>query len=161
MANDVGRPSKFTDEARQIIVDCSRRGVFAHVAARAAGVSPSTFYAWMAAGHAEEKRVEAGSEPDPAAAAYLEFSEDVNRARATARGYAEARVWQDNPERWLLQGPGRDKPGDEGWATTTKHEHTGADGGPMETMDLSKLTADQLREWHKLASIAEADGDPA
>lgn len=149
----VGRPSKLTPEVVNIIVDATQHGAFAHVAARAAGVSPSTFHAWMKAGEAEEARIDAGLEPDQSAAPFLEFSERVNCARATARGYAEVRVYQTNPERWLSQGPGRDRAGNEGWAANVKHQHSVDEGakidfgvsGTPEVQDAARALLDKLQ----------------
>ena len=135
--------SKFTPEVQQIIVDAITRGAFQHVAAAAAGIAPSTFYKWLA---------------DPEMS---EFSEAVTRARATARIGAETRVYDDDPIAWLKAGPGRDKASDEGWATTTKHEHTGSGGGPItsQSMDLSKLSKQELAAWHTMVSKVEASGE--
>lgn len=150
-----GRPSKLTTETQTVIVEATSRGCYAHVVARAAGISPSTFHAWMKAGEDEERRIEQGEAPDPAAAALLEFSEAVNRARAVARGYAESRVWETNPEAWLMKGPGRDKPHAEGWASAVKHEHTGADGGPMEV--ITRASRDLDRRLADIAARRAAD----
>lgn len=150
----VGRPSKLTPEVQQIICEGSSRGVYDHVVARAAGISPSTFYTWMRAGEAEERRIDAGGDPDDAQSVFLEFSQSVNRARAMARGVAEARVWETNPETWLLKGPGRDRPGEEGWASAVKHEHTGADGGPMEVV--SRAARDLTSRMDRLAAAKRA-----
>jgi len=146
MTKSVGRPTKFTDEVIDIIVSATARGCFAHVAAQAAGIDRVTFHRWM---NDDTKS---------------DFRNAVNAARAQARGVAEARVWQDNPEKWLTAGPGRDKASDEGWATVSKHEHTGEGGGPItsQSMDLSRLTRQELAAWHALASKVEGDqGDAA
>src|SRR5665809_23115 len=43
----MARPCKLTPERQERIVAGLRGGAFAEVAARAAGVSPSTFYVWL------------------------------------------------------------------------------------------------------------------
>lgn len=134
MSGDVGRPKKLTPEVLDLIVEATTRGSFAHVAAAAAGVSKSSFHAWMRLGEAEQTSIEQGNNPDPNAAIYLEFLEQVTRARSCARVSAESRVFEEHPDKWLRMGPGRDKPGDEGWAGQVKHEHTGAGGGPLEVI---------------------------
>ena len=60
----VGRRPKLTIEVSAAIVQIIRRGAFDYVAAQTAGISPSTFYDWLAKGRA-------GIEP------YAEFSEKV------------------------------------------------------------------------------------
>jgi len=48
------------------------------------------------------------------------------------------------------------------WGDKVSHEHTGADGGPIRHMDLSKLSADELETMEKMlakaAPIALASG---
>lgn len=157
----VGRPSKLTPEAVRIIVEATQRGCFAHVAAQAAGISASTFHLWMSEGEAEASRIAQGLEPDEGKAPYLEFSEQVNRARGIARGFAEARLYQEDAFKWLRYGPGRHKPGNEGWADTSKVEHSGPDGAPLggTAPDLSQLSEEELLELHRLTTKATPKED--
>jgi hypothetical protein len=157
----VGRPSKLTPDVQAIIVEATSRGCFAHIAAQAAGISASTFHLWMHEGENEAARVAQGFEPDPALAPYMEFSEQVNRARGIARGFAEARLYQEDAFKWLRYGPGRHKPGNEGWADTSKVEHSGPDGAPLHGHgpDLSQLSDDELLELHRLTTKATPKED--
>ncbi|MGZ6372703.1 MAG: hypothetical protein ACXWL8_04835, partial [Candidatus Limnocylindria bacterium] len=66
----MARPSKLTPERRKAIIDMIGYGVFAETAARAAGISPSTYYLWLQRGNAGE-------------APFSEFSDAV-RAREAA-----------------------------------------------------------------------------
>ena len=45
-----------------------------------------------------------------------------------------------------------------GWKEINRHEHTGKDGNPMQFMDLSKLTDEQLAELEKALTILAAAG---
>jgi transposase-like protein len=99
----VARPTKLTPEVREQIAESIRAGAYAEQAARAAGISPSTFYDWL-------RRGEAGEAP------FSEFSETVRAREAEAevaavtmiRQAAEAGDWRaaahyldrKHPERW-------------------------------------------------------------
>lgn len=99
----MGRPRKLTPDVHQRIVNLIRGGAFPSVAARAAGISKSTFYRWLDDGVAGRR--------GPFQAFYL----DVMEASALARATAEVQVKQQNPLAWLRSGPGRSRLGDQGW----------------------------------------------
>jgi hypothetical protein len=46
----MGRPTKLTPERHRRIVEAIRAGCYAEVAARAAGIVPSTYYDWLQRG---------------------------------------------------------------------------------------------------------------
>ncbi|MBT7833488.1 MAG: hypothetical protein HN667_07620 [Chloroflexi bacterium] len=98
----VGRKPKLTNETTGLVVESIEAGAFDYVAAEAAGISPSTYYDWMARGR--------NGEPE-----FLEFSERVRQARAQARLNAESRVFKSDPKSWLRYGPGKDRPSMPGW----------------------------------------------
>ncbi len=92
-----GRPSKLTPELTKRIVTGIRAGAYPEVAARAAGIHPSTYYAWMA-----DERSQ-----------FAEFQEEIERARAAdeQRSVAvvaasddwRAHAWKlerQHPDRW-------------------------------------------------------------
>jgi hypothetical protein len=89
-----------------------RAGGFAHVAAEAAGVPADVFDAWLARGHKKVRRV---SNP-----LYRQLHDEVRTAKAQARLKAEMAVLEDNPAKWLQQGPGKEKPEQEGWTVPVK-----------------------------------------
>lgn len=78
-------------------------GAYDYVVFEAMGVHAATFYRWMEKGENNESQI------------YREFYDDIVRARAKARVMAEINVRQDKPEFWLRSGPGRTRPGREGW----------------------------------------------
>lgn len=73
----VGRQTKLTPEVQKKIVDAVRAGAFLSVAARYAGVGPSTLMLWMERG----RQVTSRKAKD---AIYLEFLEEVEAAEAQA-----------------------------------------------------------------------------
>ncbi|WP_328491194.1 hypothetical protein [Streptomyces zaomyceticus] len=86
--NPAGRPRLLSEEVEQRLVGASRTGVAVELAAEMAGVSRSTFLAWMARGRAEVDAREAGEDPDPAEDEYATLYEKVRSARATAAARA-------------------------------------------------------------------------
>jgi transposase len=79
-----GRPRLLSDEVEARLVGASRTGVAVELAAEMAGVSRSTFLAWMARGRTEIEAREAGGNPDPDEEEYAALYEKVRTARATA-----------------------------------------------------------------------------
>jgi len=79
-----------------------RAGGFPHVAAEAAGVPADVFDAWLARGN---RKVRRDSNP-----LYRQLRDEVRTAKAQARLKAEMAVLEDNPAKWLQQGPGQEKP---------------------------------------------------
>ncbi|MEZ4672778.1 MAG: hypothetical protein R2932_00845 [Caldilineaceae bacterium] len=108
-----GRNSLLTQELISKICKYISAGAWDYVAAEAVGIGQSTFYRWLQEGEADE--------PDPLK---REFWESVTEARAKARVSAELRVHHEKPDKWLLQGPGREKAGRPGW--TNEATLTGA-----------------------------------
>ena len=89
-----------------------RAGGFPHVAAEAAGIPADVFDAWLARG---ARKVRRDSNP-----LYRHLRDEVRTAKAQARLKAEMAVLEDNPAKWLQQGPGKEKPEQEGWTSRNK-----------------------------------------
>ena len=99
----MARPTKLTPQVRERIAESIRAGAYAEQAARAAGITPSTYYDWI-------KRGEAGERP------FSEFSDAVRACEAEAevaaitvlRDAAQTGEWRAaahylerrHPERW-------------------------------------------------------------
>jgi len=140
----MGRPTKLTPTSHDRIVQALRAGNYREPAARAAGIAPSTFYAWLERGAAER--------PD---SPYARFAEAVQRAEAEAEVFAVAVIRQAMPEDWRAavshlerRHPGR-------WRRRNSTELTGKDGGPIATttehhFDLSTLTDSELKILEEL-----------
>jgi hypothetical protein len=122
----MGRNTKLDTDVTSTIVKAIRSGAFDHVAAEAAGISPSTFYSWMSKGAVGEDL-------------FTEFSEEVRTARAQARIKAETSVYSSDPKFWLRNGPGKGRPGEPGWTEHNPDGDTVLDINP-------KLLHRQLRD---------------
>src|SRR5262245_23708103 len=86
-----------------------RVGGYPAVAAEAAGVPRAVFARWVARGLKKRAR-----EP------YRSFAESVRQAVAQARLKAETEAYKKDALNWLKHGPGRDRPGQPGWALPVK-----------------------------------------
>lgn len=71
-ASKVGRPSKFTPETRKRLIDAIRMGNYRESSCNYAGISVSTFYAWLDKGKKQNK------------GEFVEFLEAVTHAEAEA-----------------------------------------------------------------------------
>jgi hypothetical protein len=94
---------KLTPLLQQQICTYIRAGAFPHIAAEASGVSADDFALWLSKGLSTKK------------GKYHSFACEVRKASAQARIAAEMQVWEQDPEKWLKHGPGKDKEGSEGW----------------------------------------------
>lgn len=104
-----GRKTKLTPEVHTQIVQYIGAGAYAHVAARAAGVSKSTYYHWLQLGEKASRGV------------YYQFRLDVQQAHFRARAGAEIEVRQKKPMEWLRIGPGRTQHHEPGWTEEWVH----------------------------------------
>lgn len=108
----MARPTKLSAEVSERIVRAIRAGNFPEVAARHAGVHPSTYYRWRERGALEGE----ASEDEP----YCHFRAEVDRALADAEatevaliaGAARGGTWQ--AAAWLLEHRFRDRWGRSG-----------------------------------------------
>jgi hypothetical protein len=110
----MGRPSLLTPECHRAIVAAIRAGAYDWVAAQANGIDPDTFRSWIRRGDRERE------EP------FHSFVTDVRTARAQARLSAEIEVRKDEPFNWLRFGPGRERPGEDGWTESKEIRHSGS-----------------------------------
>jgi len=99
-----GRHTLLTDELQQKIVSFIRAGAWDWVVAEANGVDRFTFWEWIRRGE--------GEDPDRSQTErYAQFAQAVREARAQARTVAEVKVHDTEPVKYLMSGPGRDRPG--------------------------------------------------
>ncbi|WP_371604984.1 hypothetical protein OG345_41950 (plasmid) [Streptomyces sp. NBC_01220] len=87
-----GRPRLLSEEVEARLVAASRTGVAVELAAEMAGVSRSSFLAWMARGRNEVEARDAGEEADPESDQYAALFVKVRTARATAAARAMANI---------------------------------------------------------------------
>lgn len=118
----MGRPLKLDQGLQDTICDAIRAGNYSEIAARYAGIAPTTFYRWMSMGEGEE-----------AQSPYKEFREAVERARAQAevrnvaliQSAAAGGTWQ--AAAWYLE-----RTANERWGRHAKVELTGHNGGALQ-----------------------------
>ena len=147
-----GRPSEFTADVEKAILDALAAGSSVRAACEAAGIGTTTFYRWCSEG-----------ERDGAPEHLRAFRDGATRARAQARvAYAAIirRAANDGDWRaaaWFLE---RSEP--EEWAPKHKLEHSGPEGGPIQTtedtageIDPRKLSREQRAQ---LREILDAQG---
>jgi len=110
---NVSRPSKLTTSTTEAVTAGLTAGLYLDDAARAAGIAPSTLYAWLRRGRAAE----VADTPEPGDLEFLEFLEAVEKARAEARRAAVSIIldaarggtWQ--AAAWYLERTAPDKYG--------------------------------------------------
>jgi hypothetical protein len=96
------RKTKLTTELESTILSWIRAGSYPHVAAVAAGVPESLWRQWQ----------ERAKTRNP----YKRFFAKIAQAHATARLKAETAMLDEDARFWLKHGPGRESPGNPGWA---------------------------------------------
>lgn len=130
-----GRPTKLTKDITTNLLAALAHGCYVETACHVAGIHRDTFYGWMErAREAKDK----GGKLTAAEGRLVEFSDSVKRTlasaelkdlrniRLAAEGQWQAAAWRLErryPERW-----GR-----------TRHEVTGADGGPVTVANWAEL----------------------
>lgn len=106
MRNMAGRKTKLTRRLIEEIAEKIRNGSWDYVAAESSGVSRRTFYLWLQQ-----------AESSDAKPLFLHFLHEVTEARAAARQDAEARIYNEDPFKWLRYGPGRHRSDGDGWTS--------------------------------------------
>jgi hypothetical protein len=143
-----GRPDGLTQEVQKRIADALRVGATAEDAARAAGVSRSTYHRWLARGEAKD-----------APARFRRFADEVRAAESDAKLAAITAVRRAMPDDWRAALAYLERRWPEEWARTTRHQHSGPDGEPVAVdvgggLDTSKLTMKELEALQKLMEKA-------
>lgn len=130
----MGRHTKLTKPRHEGIVRMIASGSYSEIAARANGVGPSTFYAWMKRG--ENAEVDDKGKPiDFDDERYVEFREAVKEAEAKAEVLAVGRIQQAaasgtwTASAWYLE---RKYPDRWGRKDHLRTEVSGPGGGPVE-----------------------------
>lgn len=163
MTKPVGRPSKLTQEALDNITAAISIGAPHYMAARYGGISHRTFQLWYAQGRdiEEELQKDENLQLSPKDKEYLQFFHAIEEATASG-----GIVWldvinkaahMDARHAWRLletHFPDTFKP------TIQRMEHTGKDGQPIETKDVSELpNAERIARVMALFDTARARRD--
>jgi hypothetical protein len=93
---------KLTIELESTILAAIRQGGFIQDAFRLAGVPDKVWTAWLDTKHTRGQ--------------FYTLQNKIRQAQAVARFTASQQVKKDDPFKWCANGPGRDAPGDPGWA---------------------------------------------
>ena len=137
-----GRQTKLTAEVQDTIVRAIEVGNYASVAAGAAGIGERTYWRWMEQG---ERDAEAGKD-----SIYQRFRQAVKKAEDEAEVAAVAYVRRAMPGNWQAAMTYLERKHPAKWGRRDRHEHTGADGGPIE------ITEAQMQDPELRASLREA-----
>lgn len=142
----MARPSKLSVEVRERVVQAIRAGNYAEAACQSAGISPSTYYRWLARGEHEPT------------SEYAVFREAVVRAEADAEVHAVAIIRRAMGEDWRAALAYLERRHPARWRARTQTELVGRDGGPIQTqhtqLDLSRLSDDELTVLEELTRRA-------
>lgn len=140
----VGRPTDYKPEYCALVVERMGNGLSAAGFAGEIGVSRSSIYKW--------------AETIP------EFSDALNQARA-----ASAKFWEDRAIDLALGGKGnpavvifalKNRVADE-WREVIRNEHSGPDGGPIKSEDVTRDADDFARRMAVLAARSLGGTGPA
>lgn len=167
MRNKGGRPTKLTPKLQEEICKAIRAGNYIETAAAFAGISKNTLYEWLRRGAREKERLAKNprAKIKKSEAPFVEFSDAVKKALAAAEvrdvmliGKAAETQWQAAAWRLERRFPER-------WGRREKLalEHTGKDGGPIESVnihriDLSRLTDEELETLENIVNKLADEG---
>lgn len=112
-----GRKSKLMPAVHEASIQSLIFGASDFAAAQAAGISDHTFYNWLERGKTAEDLEDEG-EPIPGTdIPFLQFFQDVRRARGHAVSSAESGLFFEDPGMWLTRGPqARTRHDRDGWS---------------------------------------------
>ena len=145
----MGRRSKLTEERQKKIITMLKGGVFEETAARAAGVSTSTYYAWKAKG---EKQVRGK---------YRDFLEAVKEALAEAEAYHVMNIRTQSKKHWQASAWYLERKHPELYAKRSFEGALGKDGKPVDPPVAGKVLVvpadiEDIHEWSKQAQAEMA-----
>ena len=113
----LGRKSKLTRDVHDAIIKSLIFGASNFAAANAAGIDERSFYRWIERGEAAEEVEDDGQSVRTSEIVFLQFCQDVRRARGHAVSSAEQRLFFEDPGTWLMRGPqARTRHDRDGWS---------------------------------------------
>jgi hypothetical protein len=145
----MARPTKLTPEVMDRIVRAVRAGNYPEAAARAAGISPATYYRWMKEGEKASRGIK------------HDFYEAVRQAEAEAEVEIVARIMKAIPDDWRAGMKFLERRHSGRWGRRQAHEHTGPGGTPLrlrEEIFDDPETRKALNEALRAAGRARAGG---
>lgn len=154
-----GRPSKLTPKIQEEILRVIKSGNYIETACAYVGINKSTFYEWLKRGAREKDRVAKNprAKVRKSEKPYVDFSNAVEKALAQAEIRDVAIIGKAAEENWQAAAWRLERKFPERWGRKEKYalEHTGKDGGPIETshteqIDLSNLTDKELEQLERI-----------
>jgi len=142
-----GRPSKLTPELTKAIAAEVEAGNYLETAAALHGINRETLHAWLKRGARAEQ---AGTTMLPGDGVFAEFSSAVKRAWASAESVSLRAIRGSEDFRahtWYLERTRRDR-------YSPKMTVETAEAAAPTTVDLSRLTTEELEQWEALAAKA-------
>lgn len=148
-----GRPTKFTDEVKEKLLQAIRDGNYWQAACGVAGVDYTTVRKWITLGTLAQK------------GKFFDFFNAIKDAEAEAEARA-VKQWQTQmPNNWQAARDYLERRFSDRWGRRDKlvAEHTGAGGGPIETVnhsgvDFSSVTDEELdKELERLEKLRRAN----
>lgn len=147
----LGAPTKLTRDLIEQLERVLRRGAYVETAVAHVGISKTTYYSWTRKGADERKRIEGGGKPRKTYSLFLDLLDAVEKAMADAElldlqvisdAAVKDKSWQAAAWKLERRNPGR-------WGRT-RHEITGADGGPVAVANWAEL----------VLGVQGGEGDP-
>lgn len=155
----MARPTKLTPELQENVLKVIRSGNYIETACAYVGINKSTFYDWLKRGAREKDRVAKNprarvrKDEQP----FVDFSNAVEKALAHAEIRDVAIIGKAAEENWQAAAWRLERKFPDRWGRKDKYalEHSGKDGGPIETshkeeMDLSNLTDKELEQLEQI-----------
>lgn len=115
-----GRPSKLTPEVQAELVKWIKAGNYIETAARLVGVSKRSVFTWLEKGDGQKR------------GRYAEFSRAVRGAMAEAEARLILLIDKSANTDWKAAAWRLERQYPDRWGRQTKHEVTGAGGGPIQ-----------------------------
>ena len=124
-----GRPTVLNRAMLEAVVDLLKRGNYITTTAKAVGISPVTIGAWVKKGH---DLAELDRELDETEQLFVEFSVEVEKARAFAEIQHVENIRQASRENWTASAWWLERTNPKEWGKVQRTEITGADGGAIQ-----------------------------
>lgn len=166
-----GRPTKLTPEIVNEISKIIRSGNYIETACAYVGINKTTFYDWLKRGAREKERVSKNprAKVKKSEIPFVEFHDEIEKALAHSEIRDVAIIGKAAEENWQAAAWRLERKFPERWGKRERYaiEHTGKDGGPIETsqkheVDLSKLTDKELEQLENIISkstVIEGDSE--
>ena len=163
----MARPTKLTPELQDEIIKVIRSGNYIETACAYVGINKSTFYDWLKRGAREKDRIAKNprAKVRKSEKPFVDFSNAIEKALAHAEIRDVAIIGKAAEENWQAAAWRLERKFPDRWGRKDKYslEHSGKDGGPIETshteeLDLSNLTDKELEQLEKIIAKSTVTG---